>query len=145
MIKDKQKVEFIEQLKKIPIIQIVCERTGISRATYYRWRKENKNFCEEADAAIVDGETLIGELSESQLISLIKSKNFQAIKLWLKTHNPKYSNKIEITGNLSIKEEPLSSEQQKLVKEALGLAGLLEVKENEHGDISAEPTERNKS
>ena len=34
------KTIILEQLQKAPIVQIACEKTGISRATYYRWRKE---------------------------------------------------------------------------------------------------------
>lgn len=147
MKKNKTKELLAEQLKKMPIIQIACERAGISRATFYRWKKENKEFANASDEAIIEGETLVTDMGESQLISLIRDKNFPAIQLWLKTHHPKYSNKVEITGSLNVKEEPLSAEQQELVKKALGLVGLLENKqiEKNYGQNTAEPARGDKS
>ena len=79
--------------------------------------------------AILVGESFVIDMSESQLISLIKDRNFPAIQLYLRTHHPKYSNKIEIAGQLKIEEEPLTPEQQEIVRRALQLAGL-EDKEN---------------
>ena len=42
--KDKELI--LEQLRKTPIVQVACEKTGIARATYYRWRKKDKRFLE---------------------------------------------------------------------------------------------------
>jgi len=125
MKRDKLKNSLIEQLKEMPILQISLKKVGISRASYYRWRKDQK-FAKEVDAAIAEGEELITDLSQSQLVSLIRDRNFPALQLWLKAHHPKYSNRVELTGNLNIKEEPLTPEQEELVEKALGLAGLLE-------------------
>lgn len=122
---NKSKELLIEQLRKTPIVQVSCEKTGIGRTSFYRWREEDKEFAKAAEEAIAEGETLITDLSELQLINLIRDKNFPAINLWLKVHHKKYGDKVEVTGNLNIKEEPLSAEQQALVKKALGLAGLL--------------------
>ncbi len=72
-----QKV-LLEQLKKIPIVQIACERANIGRTTYYRWRKEDAKFKKAAEEAMQDGVDMINDLSESQLITLIKEKNFPA-------------------------------------------------------------------
>ena len=129
MKKDKTRKILIEQLKKTPIVQMACERVGIGRASYYRWRKEDGEFKKATDEAILEGEMLITDMSESQLISLIRDRNFSAIQLWLRHHHPKYTNKVEVTGNLNVKEEPLTPEQEKLVEKALKLAGLLKNKQ----------------
>jgi len=129
MKKDKTKKILIGQLKKTPIVQMACERVGIGRASYYRWRKEDGEFKKATDEAILEGEMLITDMSESQLISLIRDRNFSAIQLWLRHHHPKYTNKVEVTGNLNVKEEPLTPEQEKLVEKALKLAGLLKNKQ----------------
>jgi len=121
----KEKQLLVEQLKKMPIVQIACDRSSISRASYYRLRKEDREFKKITDEAIIEGETLITDLSESQLISLIRDKNFPAIQLWLKSHHPKYTNKVEMTGNLNVKEEPLTQEQKRLIEKAMQMAGLL--------------------
>ena len=39
---DASKELLVEQLKKTPIVQVVCEKIGVSRASYYRWRKDDK-------------------------------------------------------------------------------------------------------
>jgi len=121
---DKQKQLFLEQLKKTPIVQIACEKTGLGRTTYYRWRKESPKFAKLADEALAEGEALITEMTESQLVSLIKDRNFPAIQLWLKHHHPKYGNKIQLEGSINIKNEPLTPQQQEAVKRALKLAGI---------------------
>ncbi len=131
MRKDKTKEIVIEQLKKTPIVQIACERAGVARATYYRWKKENKEFAKAADNAILEGEMLITDISETQLITLIKEKNFPSIQLWLRHHHPKYTNKVEVIGNLNDREEPLTPEQEALIEKALKLAGVLENKQTQ--------------
>ena len=45
--------------------------------------EEDEQFHEYSDEAMKSGEEMINDLSESQLISLIKDKNFPAIQLWL--------------------------------------------------------------
>ena len=40
----KQKKIFLDHLRKIPIIQVVCEKSGIGRTTVYRWKKQSKKF-----------------------------------------------------------------------------------------------------
>ncbi|HXF44039.1 MAG TPA: phBC6A51 family helix-turn-helix protein [Candidatus Paceibacterota bacterium] len=120
--KDKEKL--LEQLRKMPIIQIACERAGVSRASYYRWRNEDEVFKKAADEALDEGEALITDMSESQLIAMIREKNFQAVQLWLRHHHPKYKQKVEVTANFQTPQEELTPEQEKTVKEALRLASL---------------------
>lgn len=122
--KTDQKELLLEQLKKTPIVQIACERSGVSRATFYRWKSEDTEFKKSAELSIIEGEILITEMTEGQLVSLIKDRNFHAIQLWLRHHHPKYSNKVELFGNLKIETEPLTPEQQELTAQALRLAGL---------------------
>lgn len=117
--KTEQKV-VLEQLRKIPIVQIACERSSIGRSTYYRWRRDDAKFKKATDEAMQDGEEMINDLSESQLITLIKEKNFPAIQLWLRQHHPKYRNKVELTTKTA-EEEALTPQEEKMVREALGL------------------------
>jgi hypothetical protein len=133
MKRNKIKDSLIEKLKEMPILQFACKKVGISRASYYRWRKDPE-FAKEADEAITEGEALITDLSESQLISLIRDRNFPALQLWLKSHHPKYGNKVEVTGHINVKDEPLTPGQEELVKKALGMAGLLETKQTTQND-----------
>lgn len=118
----KEKELLIEQLKKTPIIQLACERTSISRATYYRWRKEDQQFAKNADGALIEGILLVNDMAESQLMSAIREKNMTAIIYWLRHHHPSYANKVEISGRLTHSDEELTPEQAALVRAALRLA-----------------------
>jgi len=133
-IKDRQskkKELILEHLQKMPILQIATERAGISRASFYRWREQDENFKKAADEAIIEGEALVTDMSESQLISLIRDKNFAAIQLWLKQHHPKYATKIEVMAQIKKSDEQLTPEQEKIVKEALRLASYSEQKSSD--------------
>lgn len=121
---DKNQELLLEQLKKTPIVQVACEKVGVGRATYYRWRKENEEFAKIADEAITEGTNLVNDMAESQLMSAIRDKNLTAIIFWLKHHHTRYATKVEITGHLK-HEEQLTPEQEALVMKALKLAELL--------------------
>lgn len=116
----KAKKIIIEQLKKTPIIETVCQKLDISRMTVYRWRQEDKEFSKQIDGSIIDGRYLINDLAENQLISAVKDKNFSAISYWLKHHHPDYANKLQIKHELG--DEKLSPEQEEIIKKALRLA-----------------------
>lgn len=121
MKKEKTMQLFIEQLRKTPIVQIACEKAGISRNSVYRWRAEDKEFQKAWDEALSEGELLVNDMGESQLISLIKEKNWFAISFWLRHHHPKYAQKLHIDAVIN-QDEPLSPEQEQVVREALRLA-----------------------
>lgn len=120
--KNKVKDSFLEELKKIPIVQVACEKTGISRNSVYRWRKEDEEFTKEMDQALTEGEALVNDMSESQLLTLIKEKNFSAIRFWLNHRNPKFKDKVEVTTRIGLDDDVLTPEEEKVLKRALELA-----------------------
>jgi len=117
----KTKEIIISELAKTPIVEVVCKRSGISRATFYRWRKDDKKFGEAADEATVDGTKIINDMAESQLISAIRDKNLTAIIFWLKNHHVTYKTKVELTTK-SEEERELTAEQAEEVQRAITLA-----------------------
>ncbi len=121
----KEKQLLLEQLKKTPIVQIACEKIGVARATYYRWRKDDPEFSSQADSSLREGNMLINDMAESQLLSAIRDKNLTAIIFWLKNHHSAYATKVEVTTNTRIIDEKLNPEQQELLKKALGMISLL--------------------
>lgn len=121
----KEKQVLIDQLRKTPIIQIACEKTGVGRATYYRWSKEDSDFAQKATEALTEGSLLVNDMAESQLISAIKDKNLSAIIYWLNHHHPNYATKVEVTAHLKSQNETLTPEQEALVNKALQLASLI--------------------
>lgn len=122
---DKNQELLIEQLKKTPIVQVACEKVGVGRATYYRWRKDNEYFAEQADISITEGSLLVNDMAESQLMAAIREKNLTAIIFWLKHHHPNYATKVEVTARLKADNEVLTPEQEAIVTRALKLAALL--------------------
>lgn len=122
----KLKTELLEILTKNPVIQPACERCGISRSTLYRWKSEDKKFAEAVDKAIDEGRSLVSELCESKLINAIKNENLGAIKYWLWANDSRYSNKLELKGQITVTPKPLSPEQEASIKRALLLSELEE-------------------
>lgn len=120
------------QLKKTPIVQVACERTGISRATYYRWRKDDPEFADKADIAIDEGLNLINDMAESQLISAIKDRNLTGIIFWLKNHHKNYSPKLEVTTKNG--DIPITDEQREIIKQSLDMAFGLNSEEEKDGE-----------
>lgn len=123
----KQKEELISNIKKTPIIQIACQKVGIGRATYYRWRKNDLVFAEAVDEASTEGRHLINDMAESQLIAAIKDRNLTAIIFWLKNHHKSYANRLELSGKIKTENEQLNPEQEELLRQAIKLAGLKDV------------------
>lgn len=123
MKKNRDKELVLEQLKKIPIMMVACEKVGIARSTVYRWRDDDKKFAKALEEALVEGESLINDMSESQLLSMIREKNWSAISFWLRHRNPKFRERVEVTAKFE-KQEALTAEQEEVVREALKLASI---------------------
>ncbi len=110
----------IEQIKKTPVIQVACEKVGVSRATFYRWKKSDPKFADKADIALHEGSQMINDMAESQLISAIKEGNLTGIIFWLKNHHQTYSPKLEVTNKNP--DFPLTDEQKELIRKSLSMA-----------------------
>lgn len=121
---EKNKELLIEQLKKVPIVQIACEKTGVGRSTYYRWRNEDEEFVRKADESIATGRNFINDLAESQLLKAIQNNDLTAIIFWLKHNHRQYGNRIELTAKVKNENTPLTLEQESLINKALELASL---------------------
>lgn len=119
-------------LKKTPIVQIACEKANIGRATYYRWHKDDPEFAKASDQALLDGNLLVNDMAESQMMSAIKDKNMTAIIFWLKHHHPAYATKIEITATNKNQDIELTDEQKELLNKALEMVALAPPEKEEH-------------
>jgi hypothetical protein len=119
----KLKEAFLEQLKRTPTIETACQKVGVGRATVYRWRDQSNKFRDQIESALHEGRTFMSDIAENQLFSLIGEKKYEAIRLYLSTHNPRYSNKLEVSGSV-MSDTPLTKEQKKLIREALKLSSI---------------------
>ena len=112
---------FLVELKKIPIVQVCCEKLDVSRNSVYRWRKEDEDFAKAMDEALAEGEKLVNDMTESQLLSLIGEKHWPAISFWLRHRNAKFRDRLEVTAKIENKDKPLTLEQEEDIKVAMQL------------------------
>jgi len=132
--------QIVEQLSRTPIIEVVCQKVGIGRNSYYRWRRQSKKFASACDKAIEEGCLFINDLAESRLITAMKDNNLTAVMYWLNHRHNTYKNKLEVTGNLEIKKDELSKDQEKSIMNALELASLvINNKGNNHEKAKLQP------
>ncbi len=139
--KNKIQNTFLEELKKIPIVLVACEKSGISRNSIYKWKRNDKDFSIKMDEALAEGEALVNDMSESQLLTLIKEKNWQAISFWLRHRNPKFRDKIEVTSKVEDSGE-LTPLQAEIVNKALQLAKILPINNQEKYDSQTNDSSR---
>lgn len=117
MKRDKYSEQFLKELQKVPIVQVACEKSGVSRNTIYRWKREDKTFAKEFDEALAEGVNYVNDMSESQLLQLIKDKSFSAVRFWLNKRHPAYREKLEVVNRHELAE--LTDEQKETIKQAL--------------------------
>ncbi len=110
-------------LRKTPITQVACEKAGVARSTYYRWREADSEFARQADQALAEGVALINDMAEAQLLNAIRDRNTSAIFYWLNHRHSAYGNKVEVTTKFT--NEVLTPEQQQLIEQALENAKLI--------------------
>jgi len=120
------KQAMINVLKEMPIIEVAVKRIGISRDTFYRWKLEDKEFEKQSQEAMAQGIDFINDMSESQLVSLIKEKKMPSIRYWLKHNHPRYRERLEITATFKPYEE-MNDDQQADFNKAMELASMPEI------------------
>jgi hypothetical protein len=107
---------FLEKLKTIPIVAVACEKSHIARSTVYDWRRDPV-FRKKMDAALLEGVAFINDMTESELIGAIRDGKLPAIFYWLSRRNPKFKDRIEVSGRVE-ENHTLDEKQLKLVVEA---------------------------
>lgn len=121
MKKDRVKDLFLEQLKKVPNIQVACEKVGVARSTVYKWRDEDPEFKAAMEQALAEGEAMLNDLGENQLYSLMLERHYPAIQFWLRHRNPKFKDKLEVTARSAVDREALSAEEDAIVERGLSM------------------------
>lgn len=127
-----------DQLRRTPIVEVACQKAGVSRMTYYRWRKDDPAFAAETDAALAAGRALVSDLAEGQLVAAIRDRSLPAVTYWLRHHHPDYRARLEV----ALPEEALTPEQDSLVRRALALAagGATSDNDEHHGEREPDST-----
>lgn len=104
MKKTKRSKLFLEALQTVPIVQVACEKTGISRNTAYRWKREDPDFAQKFDEAMSNGIAFVNDMSEGQLLQLIKDRSFSAVRYWLNNHHERFK-KVAPKPDLRLEEQ----------------------------------------
>jgi hypothetical protein len=111
MVDKETKKKFLEELEKEGLILAACRRSGLSRTTLYRWKKEDKEFSKQITKSQKIGRDNVNDLGDYSIIQLIKEKNVPIIK-WYKAFNdrrykPKPRKVIIEHSKLTVKEKEL--------------------------------------
>lgn len=79
----RQQEKLLEALAESGNVSFACKRVGVSRDTYYRWRKEDEEFLLKVEVAIASGKEFVNDLAHNQLIRNIQNGDMGAIKFQL--------------------------------------------------------------
>lgn len=90
MKKSKLEKTLLEVLEKVSNISIACDKVGISRYTFYRWRNEDKKFAKKVEKAMRFGDESVCDLVDSKIISAVKNGDWKALKFVAEKRHPKY-------------------------------------------------------
>ena len=132
------KKKFLEALRELPIIQYACTKSGIGRTTYYRWQGEDTVFAQKCEQALQQGRDFISDMSESQIIQLMKEKHYSASVFLLKHNSARYGARA-LSRTQPTQMPELSKKEARLFKDALALSSSTKkhayVKRNEQKKI----------
>jgi hypothetical protein len=99
---------------------------------------EDDEFKKEVTQALAEGETFMNEMTEAQVVALIKDRHWPAMRFWLTHHDTKYSNRLEIIPR-GIEDDSLDEKQKDIAERALkAIKGL---KDDEEDDESEDDNE----
>lgn len=90
MIDNVTKKQFLRELEKTGNVYFSCQKTGISRATVYRWKDNDRDFRARLRKSLRCGRDNMNDIAEHVLGLKIKEKDTNAIKYWLSHNHPNY-------------------------------------------------------
>lgn len=83
----------LEMIAEMPFVNQACKKAGISRATFYRWKKDNPEFREGVKKALSEGRENIAEIAEVMLMKRVRDGDMNAIKFALTHNSERYKQK----------------------------------------------------
>lgn len=117
----KLKTAAIEQLKEMPLVTYTCQKYGIPKSTFYKWKLIDEDFKIQVENSINIGRETVNDIAISQLLKKINNGETVPIIFWLKNNSPMFNEKItlEIKNN----KQGLSTEEIQAVTKALSTMG----------------------
>ena len=97
---------FLEVLEEAPFISYACKKTGIARATVYRWLASNSDFKRRVDEALKQGRESLTDVAEMELVKMIRKGQFQAAKFFLEHNSKRYAPRRPIANDRHPEQAP---------------------------------------
>ncbi len=94
MIDGETKQKLLQEIEKVGNVYSSCLKIGVNKATYYRWKKEDKEFAKLAIKAEKTGRENMCDIAEHALMQNVKEKKMDAIKYVLGHNSTRYKPKI---------------------------------------------------
>ena len=132
---DKNKKALLKELRRAGIVQLACERTGVGRATYYKWRADDNTFARAADRALEAGQFFINDIAESRLVRLIQNDDLKAIRLWLQHNHPKYTTINRFIHEYEIVSDRPSVEEKNVAEQQIAEIATAKIKDGHTGMV----------
>lgn len=105
----KKKKEFLEVFKNsLGIITYSCQKVGISRETFYRWKREDEEFKKEVEESLKIQKNDV----EDRLLKAIVADNITAIIFYLKSKHPEYRPALKLSGELDLNDYDKLTDKQ---------------------------------
>ncbi len=82
--------KLLAEIEKAPVIQVACDKVGISRNTFYRWIKEDSELMERMSEAMSLGTGLANDVAISNVLEGVKRKDPMYTKYWLSHKHPDF-------------------------------------------------------
>lgn len=82
--------KIIEYLDEKPFLSHACKKSGVSRATIYRWMKDNVQFRNEVEYALSLGRKNMCDVAEASLFKKTADGDMPAIRFVLQNNEPRY-------------------------------------------------------
>jgi len=120
MINLETKEKLLKEIEKSGNVYLSCMKTGIDKATFYRWKKDDKQFGKKATEAIKRGRENNCELAEHALMLNVKEKKMDAIKYVLshqsKIYRPKDRKVFLVHSNTNTSDKAISAKKKEDIR-----------------------------
>lgn len=113
------KKQLLHEITQVPVIEIACQKVGISRQTFYRWRAANTSFSQEIETALNMGRDFVNDVSESTILEHIKNGEIRPAIFWLRHNNPRYKNNQRIENMNQINNNKSLQDMTEIAKQNL--------------------------
>jgi len=88
---DRDKPKLLAELRKMPVVQVACQRANIPRSTYYRWLEADSIFAEDAKQALNFSTGIVNDMAVSKAIEGIKDGIPIYVIYWLNNRHSDFN------------------------------------------------------